>query len=111
MKRIYCTLLLFAVISLSCGMSAQLPTQTATPRAPRVKAELTAPKPTDEVLQMVVCNADNVNARGAEYQVIARLKRGDVLFIFDKPFERGGEWWMPTSAGLVDPKYLCNEVK
>jgi len=111
MNKITLTILLLAVFQYACGMQATLPTHTATPRPSRVRTESPAPKPTDEARQMMVCNADNVNARGAEYQVIARLKRGDVLFIFGEPFERSGEWWMPTSAGLVDPQYLCDEVK
>jgi len=96
---------------LACGMSAQLPTLTSTPRPNRVNAESPAPKPTATARQMTVCNADNVNARGDKYQVISRLKRGDVIFIFGEKFERGGELWIPTSAGLVDPQYLCDEVK
>jgi len=52
MKRIYYTITLLVCLSLSCGMSAQLPTQTATPR---VKAEspMVQPKATDEARQMM----------------------------------------------------------
>ena len=105
MKGIPYILALFVVLSLSCGMQAQIPTPTHPARiAPRTIATVTA-----IIHRMMVC-MDHVNARGERYQVIARLLRGDVVYLTGTEIVNGAEVWQPTNRGLIDPQYLC-EVK
>ena len=106
MKGIPYILALLVLVSLSCGMQAQIPTPTHPARiAPRTIATATA-QPRH---MMMVC-ADHVNARGSEYQVIARLLRGDIVYITGSEIVNGRETWQPTDRGLIDPKLIC-EVK
>jgi len=124
MKRFYLTLLLFAVISLGCGISAATPTVTQSATEQPTKS---APVHSGVVVvwqtpstAWVVCDGTsglNVRVRPSMQSTVkTALPDGAEVFRIGELTKDDKEVWQLVIAagrvtGYVDPAYLCGVVK
>lgn len=104
-------LLILPVFLLACGVSSTLPTPTAQVLTQTPVITTSAPEVLTATPETRLVCADNVNAREVKPDmtlgVVKILKRGDVVTLTGEKFRVGAEVWQPTSAGIVDPQFLC----
>lgn len=101
-------LLLCLLLSLACGVVAEVPTHG---KAPDVKPTVVMVETYSDFMVMYVC-VDRLNARAlypdGSLGVINVLGRGQSVRVYSH-LQIGLESWVRTDAGYIDPQYLCEE--